>query len=291
MSNTWRLNDGSSRPPRLVVYGNDWGLSELPQRPSDVTWSFDDCLERIAAAGFDGCQASLDKADRVRTFGLRFCAGGRVNVPAEADPVLHAAADAGAECVAVHAGWGMESDAEADAIVAALLDASARRSIPVYVETHRATLAQDVWRTCRLAERWPELRFNGDFSHYYCGQEMGYRGFDVSRRYLDPIVARTAFIHARISDGQCMQIDVGDGRSNPHAANFVSLWTAVMRTWLVRAGPGDVLPFVPELGPPSSGYSVCSTTADGTVVERSDRWAQTLVLRRLGQEAFAAAGQ
>jgi hypothetical protein len=153
--------------------------------------------------------------------------GVRVNAPGEVDDQLRRAADVGAVCVTLHAGWGMESDDEMDAMADAIANASARHNVPAYVETHRATMSQDIWRTCRWIDRRPGLRFNGDFSHYYCGQEMGYRGFATTRDYLDPILRRTSFMHGRVSDGQCMQCDLADPASDSHVENF---------RWLVADG-------------------------------------------------------
>ena len=150
-------------------------------------------------------------------------------------------------------------------------------------------MLQDIYRTQRLIERFPDLRFNGDFSHYYCGHELTYRGLATTRAYFTPILARTAFLHGRISDGEAMQIDVGDGQANPHAVNFKWLWKTAMTFWLKQSQPGDILPFAPELGPPGSGYSLTCQGPDDVRVEISDRWAQTLVLRDLACSAFAEA--
>lgn len=267
-------------------------LPKLPRRDGDEEWTFDQALDRIVEAKFDGMQADHAKADRVRRTGLRFCASARINSSAEADSSIRQRADAGADCITVHAGWGMEDDDEVDRLVDAMLEASARYDCPVYIETHRATIAQDVWRTCQLIKRKPHVRFNGDFSHYYCGQELLYPGFDVSRRHLGPILQRIAFFHGRISDGQCMQVDVGDGRSNAHVENFQALWQEAMKHWLAGARAGDILPFAPELGPASSAYSIAIRDAEtGQLVELSDRWQQTLVLKRLAEESFAAANE
>lgn len=84
-------------------------------------------------------------------------------------------------------------------------------------------------------------------------------------------------------------IDVGDGRDNAHARNFQWLWERAMRFWLARAKPGDIFPFAPELGPPSSGYSITYPSPSGQIVEISDRWAQSLVVKRLAEESWAAA--
>jgi hypothetical protein len=283
------VNDGSKDPPKLLVYGNGWGLLELPKLPRDKAWTADERLDRLAAAGFHGLQADAKYAEGARRRGLRFATSARVNAPAEADGALKVAADAGADAITLHAGWGMEGDAEIDALVDAILTASAAHRVPAYVETHRATITQDLWRTCRLTERVPEVRFNADLSHYYCGGEMTYRGFDVTIEHLEPVLQRTGFFHGRISNAQSMQVDVGDGRDDVHARNFARAWQRGMAHWRRTAVPGDCLIFAPELGPPSSGYSITYRDAGGQLVEVSDRWEQSLVIKRLAEEAFAAA--
>jgi hypothetical protein len=42
--------------------------------------------------------------------------------------------------------------------------------MPVYIETHRASIMQDAWRTTELIRRIPQVRFNGDFSHWLRGR-------------------------------------------------------------------------------------------------------------------------
>lgn len=70
----------------------------------------------------------------------------------------------------------MEDDDEAARLIDAVLNASVRYDVPLYVETHRATIFQDLWRAVQFVARFPELRFNGDFSHWYTGLEMVYGG-------------------------------------------------------------------------------------------------------------------
>ena len=41
-----------------------------------------------------------------------------------------------------------------------------------HIETHRATICQGMWRTVQFVKRFPELRFNGDFSHWYAGNGL-----------------------------------------------------------------------------------------------------------------------
>jgi hypothetical protein len=280
------VTDGSTNPPRLALYGNAWGLSELPRRPASETWSFEEVLDKIREHGFEGMQGGPDTAPAVRKHGLRFAMAGRLNDPLKLDDMAHRAGDEGADSLTLHCGWGMESDHEMDIFAQAILEASLTYRLPIFAETHRATFIQDVYRTCRLIERFPDLRFNADLSHYYYGMEMTYRGFETSRESLGPILERIGFFHGRVSDAESMQIDIGDGFSNPHARNFMALWELAMTNWLKQAQPGDILPFAPELGPPSSGYSITTVDSEGATVELSDRWAQSLVMRDLAIACF-----
>jgi hypothetical protein len=56
-----------------------------------------------------------------------------------------------------------------------------------------------------------------------------------------------------------------------------------MRHWLQNAQPGDVFQFSSELGPPR--YAI--TTPDGK--EFSDRWEQSLVMKKLAEQAWQQA--
>ena len=57
---------------------------------------------------------------------------------------------------------------------------------------------QDIWRTVQITKRFPEVRFNGDLSHYHTGQELVYDGLDMKIEFMAPIFDRIRFMHARI---------------------------------------------------------------------------------------------
>ena len=136
----------------------------------------------------------------------------------------------------------------------------------------------------------PELRFNGDFSHWYTGLEMPYGDFEEKLEFLRPVFERTRFLHGRIGDPGCIQVDVGDDPAHEptSVAHFRSMWTAAMRGFLASATDGDVLPFVPELLPAGIHYARtipdddAPPDADGRRPEREegDRWTQALRLVR-----------
>jgi hypothetical protein len=276
--------------PRLVCYAHTWGLLELPKLPHDRSWTFEEAIDRVIAAGYNGVQGEPERGREILERGLRFAAGGRANTAIEANELVSRCAGEGAECVTVHLGWGHESDEEQDKLVGALLAAAERAGLPAYVETHRATIVQDLYRTTRLIRRFPQIRFNGDFSHYYCSNEAPYRGYEAFRAQLMPVLERVRFFHGRVSNGQQIQVSIHARANQAHVDNFVDMWQLAMRHWLQNAQPGEVLPFVPELGPPSSGYAIVDDDGS-TERELSDRWQESLDLRELAFRAFAAAAE
>ena len=161
-------------------------------------------------------------------------------------------------------GTGLEDDHTADRLVDEVLSASTTASIPLYVETHRGTLTQDAWRTVRLVDRFPDLRFNGDFSHWYTGLDLSFGDFEAKLDHLMPVFDRVRYLHGRIGTPGCIQVDVGDGRAvdRPHVDHFRALWMRAMAGFLANApadpvvAPDIEVGFAPELLPPETGYAV-----------------------------------
>jgi hypothetical protein len=48
------------------------------------------------------------------------------------------------DATTLHVGTGFESDVEMDALAGAVLEAAERHGQPVFIETHRATMLQDM---------------------------------------------------------------------------------------------------------------------------------------------------
>ena len=138
----------------------DWTSAPLvaSQRARD-SFAF---LQACRDAGYAGVQGG-DPAI-CRKLGLVPSTGGRILTPSEADKQVGGWATAGQEFAAIHLGTEIDSDDEVDRLVDAVLTASARHNQPVYIETHRATCTQDGIRTLRIIDKFPEVRFCGDFS-------------------------------------------------------------------------------------------------------------------------------
>src|SRR5580658_10356964 len=287
------LNDGSADPPKLSVYLNLDNLVDL--RPDSIWPGLEgpQRYERLLADGFEGVQ--LTTGDRtIAGMQLPYCGLDRINTPAEADSIAARHATRGDLCITVHAGWGLEDDDEVFRLVEAILAVSDKHRLPILIETHRATITQDLWRTVQITRRFPEIRFNGDFSHYYCGQELVYGDWAAKLTFMEPIFSRIGFLHGRIASPGCMQVPIDALDSRPTQAHgvlnyldhFRELWTRAMRGYLSSAQAGDVLIFAPELLSGTHYYARMFPDANGQLIEESDRYAQALLLKELARACF-----
>lgn len=292
MSHPRYLNDGSGDAPKLRVFLN---LDNLVDLPGDSIWAGGgngQVLEQLAADGFEGVQLTND--GHPPRGPLAYCGLGRINQPGEALPLAEKHAARGDLCLTVHVGWGIEDDDEVFRLVEAILAASQRVPLPIFIETHRSTITQDMWRTVQITKRFPEVLFNGDFSHYYCGQEMVYGGLEKKIEFMKPIFDRIAFMHGRIASPGHMQVPIDDDASRPAAAvglvdyfaDFRTIWARAMRGFLDHAGAGDVLVFAPELLAGTYYYARLFPGPDGRAVEESDRYAQAILYAALARRLF-----
>jgi hypothetical protein len=283
-------NDGTQNPPALRFYMSGYAIHHMPQFAGQ---SNKQMLDAIKQAGFHGVQfneGSQEEHDYARSLGLGIAESGRINTPAEAEEFAAKYAALGCECTTTHLGWGLESDDDAKRLIQSALDASAKHNLPIYPETHRATLFQDMWRSLQFVAHFPDLCLNADYSHWYTGQEMVYGDVEWKFDLLEPAFARARFMHGRIGDPGCMQVPVlsrDDDRS--FVNHFREMWTRTFRAFLRSAKPGDYFCFSSEVIQPEIFYARTITNAQGEEVELSDRWQQSLLLNQIAQDCFDAA--
>ncbi len=282
-------NAGAARDLQLRVLMNLMALDSMGRRGS-----FEQKLEGVKEAGFDGVQfakrASKEELRQCRSLCLKVTASGRINLPEEALPFAEQVAGEGYECATLHVGWGLEDNDEAARLIESILNAAQRWRVPFFIETHRATIFQDMWRTVMFVRCFPQVRINGDFSHWYTGQEMVYGGFEKKFAFIEPVLERVGFIHGRIGNPGCMQVRIVPGAT--YVEHFKQLWTAAFRHFLRLAQADDAIYFAPELLAPDIYYARTFPDRDGVAVEESDRWEQSLVLKKMAEECFRnAAGE
>lgn len=246
-------------------------------------------VEGIVTAGYRGVQIiDPEQLDVIRAAGLDAYALGRVDTAPEVAPFVHDWEQHGVSSLTVHLGTGFEDDRTAAELVETFLDAARSSSIEVLLETHRATITQDPGRTVGFLDTYPELRFTGDLSHWYTGNEMVYGGFDWKLETIIPVLARVNMVHGRISDPGCIQVAVTEDEDSMHVNHFRQMWRAVFDAFLINPDGRAELVFAPELLPAVINYARTVPTDNGRD-EETDRWQQARLLCELAERLFAEA--
>ena len=205
IKNARMLNAASNAVIESIILGN---LLALPPASAGYRGTLAEQLHMLKADGYESVQ-SWDDWRSIQDAGLRASGIARLQQPEQAAAIAEVHADAGLEFTNLHVGIGFESDAEMDALADSILQASAHTGHRLLVETHRATATQDIWRTLRWIERFPELRFTADLSHWYTGHELTYGGeFEQRMARLQTVFERTRAIHGRIGNSCCAVVGV-----------------------------------------------------------------------------------
>jgi hypothetical protein len=295
---TDRTNDGTQALPYLRKDINLGTILNLPRGSAGYRAHLHEQLALLKADGHIGAQ-SWNQSEEIIAAGLRTTGMARITVAQQSDGVARDHKTRGLDATTIHLGSSFESDAEIDALVASVLEAAARHSYPMYIETHRATLTQDIRRTVDMVSRFPDVRFNVDLSHYYTGHEITYGGeFEQRVERLEPIFERARFMHGRISNAGCIQAPVID--DGVYVAHFRSMWQRCFEGFLRGAQPGDYLSFNAELLPMRIGTGEqtqwlhyaqqrLANTDDPLEGEPTDRILEARAIWEIASEAFLAA--
>lgn len=285
------LNDGSITPPRLGVHQSMWAMIGLGNGQHE--WTTEEKLEKIAAAGFTGVLGNIpeDKAEAAKwrtlldqynfDFGITIFPW----TIEEGKASLETAKAFGVDYVNAQVKNNFVIGQPAIDLLQGLVRAAEETEMPFFVETHRGIITQDLHRTVDYVEAIPNLRLTLDLSHYVVAGEMGTYS-EKGEELFNRLLPRTGSIHARVSNGEQIQVDIGPEGTHPMVEHFKRWWSNGMRHWASRAKPGDIFPFISELGP--AGYSI---TLPGSDKEISDRWQQALVFKRLAEECWETAMQ
>ncbi|WP_251032150.1 sugar phosphate isomerase/epimerase family protein [Mesobacillus foraminis] len=293
----------TKREPRLEVLMSWWGMNGLGiQNGAGEEWSMEEKVRRIAEAGYDGINGMLPEgreAERwhelLDEYNLSYSVNAYPKTAKELDVFLCKAKSFGkVDFVNVQVMRPFLAGEQAVQLLADMAELSRSADIPAYIETHRGTITQDLLRTVEYAQRLPGLELTIDFSHYVVAGEMRTVS-EEAEELLQKLLPRTKSIHARISNGEQVQIDIpmSGSMGEESSANkyehsmlkhFQRWWLGGMRSWRQAAKDGEVLPFVCELGPPP--YAITVRGRDDLPCEVSDRWTQALLFARIARSLW-----
>ena len=280
------LGSSSNARSSLHVEMSWWAMMGLGEHGQE--WSDEEKFKQIADAGFNGIngympapQEQEELVRRLDQYGLSFSITANVRSVVQLERLLQDAADFGRiDYVNVHVpGPYIEGEAAAQ-LISDMIACGHKSGIPVYIETHRGMVTQDLLRTVQLVERLPELRLTVDFSHYVVAGELTMIP-EESERMLQQLLPHTSSIHARVSNGEQIQVDVGPDGEHPMLEHYIRWWGTGMKHWRQNHAEGSSFPFVCELGP--SSYAMTTSGDRDPQVEISDRWSQSLYFMRLAR--------
>ncbi|MBS4202701.1 sugar phosphate isomerase/epimerase [Bacillus sp. FJAT-49754] len=251
-------------------------------------WTVEEKFEKIAEAGFTGILGSLPEdreAEKWRrlldeykfSFGIH-------SFPAKKEDLqilLQKAKEFGVQYVNSQVMGEFIIGDDAIQLLKELVAEAKEVNIPYYIETHRGRITQDLIRTVQYVNAIPDLRLTIDLSHYVLAGEGC--SSERAEEYFDVLLKRTSSIHARVSNGQQIQVDIGPKGDHPITERFVRWWEKGMSYWLEEAKPNDVLPLVCELGPPD--YSI-TRYSHSSPSEISNRWEQAIVFKSIMEETW-----
>lgn len=266
--------------PRLLILQSVWGLDGCPG--FDIEDALDEALARVIAAGFDGVGVNIARVARTAIVAEVM---GRHGAPWEAQAFVRDAAqlaghidDAarlGARHLNIQLAGPVASFAEALAFVDTLLPLVEAAPLPVYFETHRGRLTNDLLFTRRLIEARPALRLTGDLSHYAVSGEMELPLRPDQLAAIDGLLGRCGNFHGRVASTHQVQVALEAPQHRAWLEQHLAWWRRGFELWLAHAAAEDTLVFMCELGPPP--YAI--TAPDGR--ELSDRWQEAQLMRDL----------
>ncbi|MEH7479636.1 TIM barrel protein [Neobacillus drentensis] len=275
----------ANRPPQMIIHQSMWSMTNYGTNHKE--WSLEEKFEKIAESGFDGIFASLPDPSEEKqwrrlmeqynfSFGLESFPNNREDLRR----LLERAKDFEVQYVNAQVGNSFVIGDEAVILLENLIEEAALSGIPFFVETHRGRITQDLLRTIEYVNRIPNLRLTIDFSHYVLAGEMG--AFQTVEPYFEKLLKRTSSIHGRVTNGQQIQIDIGDGE-HPSATPFKNWWEKGMRYWLQQAKDNDFFPFVCEIGHHYTMTPSGLPSKHSDEEKLTDRWQQSLVFKRIAE--------
>lgn len=274
---------------RLLVLQSVWGLDRC--LGFDIENHLDEALAEVVAAGFDGVGVNLARI--ARTAGVARAMNppglaweGQVLVH-DAEQLRHWIGEAhrlGAHHLNVQIAGPTADFVAALALVDSLVAAAKDAPLPVWFETHRGRLTNDLLFTLRLIAERPDLPLTADLSHYPVAGEMDLPLRDDQLAAIEAILRRARNFHGRVSTAHQVQVALDAPQHRDWLDQHVAWWRRGFELWLEQADEGDALTFMCELGPPP--YAI--TAPDGS--ELTNRWDEARRMRDIVRRLWAEVG-
>ena len=203
----------------LDVFQSMWAMQR--RRPDGEEWSTQDCVERICEAGFAGIdiiatpdymkQKSPEYLDALKATDLHITLCAFPSRTNRLEPTLELA-DKWRERVRyvnlIPRVLPVDVD-ECAELVRHWLALGRDADIPVYVETHRMSMTQDMLFTLQLMDAVPEMGLVADLSHFMVNQEWTFPPLsDDEQELVNRVLRRTEAFQGRVASAQQIQVQI-----------------------------------------------------------------------------------
>jgi hypothetical protein len=276
--------------PKLEIYQSRWAM-EL-RRPDGVERTDAEAFAMVAEAGFDGMALDLGASDMAAAeaclpYFEKHGLGCMINAfPTTLEglrPVLEMGKAANASYVNI-IGQVMPFTVEEGAdVVRHWMAMSDEVGMPILFETHRNCITNDLFYMLQLMDAVPDMPICADLSHYIVDREFWFPLSEGDQAMITRVLERADSFQGRVAGREQIQLQIDFPQHRKWVDQFKAWWAQGFASWKRRHGPDDTLIFLTELGPPE--YAI--TGADG--YELSDRWEESLTIKRWVEEIWAAA--
>ena len=271
---------------KLLVFQSLWGMQRLRGETREAPLA--KTIARIAAAGFDGVTDHFyDRAHvaplaaLLREYGLSIEGQVFPRDVAGLEPALDMAREFGCHHITVQSFACPETVAACLPLLEGWQRLSEKAGVPVYIETHRGRMTNDLPFTLQLLDAFPDLRFTADLSHYVTAREIELPVPDKTEVQIARILSHAWAFHGRVAGSHQVQLPLGFPQHQAWVTQFQRWWQAGFAAWRKRADADATLAFTCELGP--APYAI--TGADGH--DLTDRWDEALQLQAKARALWA----
>ena len=272
--------------PVLRHIANLWSLRDTPS--ARKPWPLERKIAAVKSAGFDGFTDLATPKHRklAEKHGLQiigYFSSARMD---EFRGLLLQNKEAGARHINVQLGDHDTGPSDAVCLALRLMHEARGLNIEVSVEVHRDTCTETPEKTYTLADSYQRIEaellpLTWDHSHFAVVKHLAPPFWERLLSRPD-LIRRACQFHFRPFNGHHCQLPVtnGRGRLTPECEAWLPYVERCLETWLLGNQIGREIFVVPELGPPSSGYSL---------QQFPDTWADTIKLRGLLDRAWNTA--